>query len=149
MCLSNGGTNVCRYEKTRRSRRTRRFGEREEEELRATVKDGRGRGRRGTGGPVSSNVPIEMPLRQSGILGRASGQENESPLPLAPTVSAPCFLHKRLSFDHATLPSLHVLRPPLALAAGLRSSLAPVIRVFSMGFLRRRRRQATHISFFC
>ena len=121
--------------------------EREEEERRATVEDGRGR--RGTGGPVSSNVPIEMSLRQSGILGRTSGQENESPLPLAPTVSAPFFLYKWLSFDHATLPSLHVLRPPLALAAGLRSSLAPVIRVFSMGFLRRRRRQATHISFFC
>ena len=126
--------------------------ERERGKRGATCDGGRrtdGRGRRGTGGPVSSNVPIEMPLRQSGILGRASGQENESPLPLAPTVSAPCFLHKRLSFDHATLPSLHVLRPPLALAAGLRSSLAPVIRVFSMGFLRRRRRQATHISFFC
>ena len=62
--------------------------EREEEERRATVEDGRGR--RGTGGPVSSNVPIEMPLRQSGILGRADRKTNPlslwlrlSPLPFS------------------------------------------------------------------
>ena len=59
----------------------------EEEERRATVEDGRGR--RGTG-PVSSNVPIEMSLRQSGILGRADRKTNPlslwlrlSPLPVS------------------------------------------------------------------